>query len=346
MKIEKIEQNKDRKASFRLTRRCNNNCPHCYINLPLKAKTEEFSAKNWEKIIDSLVENNFSTLSLTGGEITIYPDFKKVYVYAKKKGLAVALLTNATCFDEKTINILWKYPPAAVTVTLYGFDAATYALVTGNKEGWQKFSKNMDFLMKLKREKGTKLNVISIRTKDTIKFLKEIDELGERYIGEKPFYANSLFSRLDENYARNIKIEEKKVTREELKTVLFRNEKQENFCLAAKVEPKNKTNSELFACQAGKRDNIYFFEEGTMTFCSLIGQEQYTVKLKQEDIENFDYKKEKRKLYEKFSPLLKLKINEKCAGCELRSQCDSCPAKNLLKGILITGYDEEVCLKK
>lgn len=332
-------------AYFRLTSRCNNNCAHCYVNLPEKAKADELSVESWCRIIDQLVVNNIGYLVFTGGEPTLYPGFKEVYVYAKKKGMAITLMTNATNLDEATKNILYKYPPSWLQTTIYGINEETYFAVTGNKEGWKNFCKNMEFFLKLQKEKGTILEITSILTKDTIKFYEEINALSESYIGRKPVYTNFLFLRIDKNLKKNKIIKSKRLSGEERKRVMEKIENKEISCFSVEDPKIGNIKDSLFSCNIGQGRNIYFFEEGTITFCSLINEEKYVVKLEQKEFENFNYKEVKKELVRKISPLLSLKTNKKCATCNLKEQCFSCPAKNLLEGISIEGYIEELCLR-
>jgi radical SAM protein with 4Fe4S-binding SPASM domain len=347
MKIKVIKADFDgtKWASFRLTRRCNNNCLHCCINLPFNSRIKELSVKNWCKIIDQLVENDIYFLGLTGGEITAYSGFKEVYMYAKRKGLNINLLTNATCFDKKTKIMLIDYPPIKVQVTIYGVDKETYFTVTGNKNGWNEFIKNIEFFKKLRENKGVLLEFTSIFTKDTIKFYEKMNEFSLKHTGKEPLYSNFLFSRLDKNQERNKMIEEKRLGIAEQKMVIEKFQNKEDTCEDLSSE-KEELHEELFACRVKKEENINFFEDGTMTFCSLITDEKYSLKLNENEIENFDYKEEKEKLQEKFKPLLSLRINEQCAKCNLRNNCFSCPAKNLIEGIPIEGFNQRVCSKK
>ena len=336
----------DLAASFRLTRRCNNNCFHCCINLPIASSVSELSAKEWEKIIDQLVENNYQYLYLTGGEITVYKDFEEVYTYAKKKGMLVGLLTNATCFNEKIKNLFAKYPPYKVIVTIYGVNKETYTTVTGNPNGWEEFSKNIDFLSYLQKEKGTILELTSIITKDTIKFYKEIDNFSIKYTGKPADFSKALFSRLDKDTERNKLIESKKVDKNTLKSVAANFSGSGDFQINVDKDNVNKTYDGLFPCQVGRKDYINFFEDGTMTLCNLLIDDKYCLRLTKDEIDKFNFKQSITLLKEKMSPLYTKKINEKCGNCTLRRYCLSCPAKNLINGIPIDDYDIDTCIKE
>lgn len=332
------------RASFRLTRRCNNNCPHCYVNLPLNSKVKELSVKNWCDIIDQLTINNINYLSFTGGEPTLYEGFKEVYLYAKKKGMVVQLMTNATCFDETTKALLYKYPPYEISVTIYGADEETYSKVTGNSNGWQDFLKNMDFLVKLQKEKGTNFLLTSLFTKNTINSIEGIDTFSLKYTDKKPDYIKVLYGRIDKNFERNEMIKARRPSMQELKLAIINLGEERNPCFNVPLSPQEEGQEALFLCSLRRKESIYFFEDGTMTHCIIMPEGEYVLKLTEEELNNFDYKKMKEKLSKITEPLLNLKINKKCATCDIRALCLSCPIRNLLTGIAISAYNKEICL--
>ena len=333
--------NKNRVHIF-LTRRCNNNCPHCYINLPLNAKSKELPAESWFKIIDQLVENGFGYLTLTGGEITVYPDLEKVYVYAKKKGLKVELMTNATNFSDDIKNMLLKYPPYQISVTIYGVDAETYTIVTGNKNGWKNFSDNIIFLDGLQKEKGTILSLSSVYTKETIKFDDKIKELGYKYTGKKTDFIIFLYGRMDKNNSRNKLIDSVRLSSEQLKEVVLLENKEKKDKGIFKQE--NTKSDKLIACHSLlAQESPYFLEDGTMSYCIIMPEGDYVLKPTQDELDNYNYKIMKEKLGKKLEPLLELKTNKICANCIIRDSCITCPIRNLLNGEGLSGFNKDIC---
>ena len=84
--------------SLELTARCNNNCRHCYINLPVgdkAAKEEELSFEEIKGIADEAISLGAIWCLLTGGEPLLREDFFDIYLYLKRKGLLVQVFTNA-----------------------------------------------------------------------------------------------------------------------------------------------------------------------------------------------------------------------------------------------------------
>jgi radical SAM protein with 4Fe4S-binding SPASM domain len=117
-----------------LTERCNNNCIHCYINLPtddLDAQQRELSTEEIQKILQEAVSLGCLTVRFSGGEPLLREDFEDLYVFARKLGLRVALLTNATLITPALAKVCARIPPLTpIEVTLYGMKRSSYESVT------------------------------------------------------------------------------------------------------------------------------------------------------------------------------------------------------------------------
>lgn len=111
--------------TWELTNRCNFNCPFCYIHNHSNTSKEECSEYRFEEIkseLDELIKRGLFICYLTGGECLLHPDFEKIYLYLKKEGVLVAVLTNAALLSEKHISIFKKYKPYKIEVSIYGKD--------------------------------------------------------------------------------------------------------------------------------------------------------------------------------------------------------------------------------
>lgn len=165
-----------------LTYRCNLNCRHCYCNDPsLKRKEEELSFKEICALIDEAVDLGCLWLAFSGGEPFIREDFFDIYLYAKKKGLLLAILTNASLIDEKTVSFLKKWPPREVEISLYGVNEEIHDNVTQTKGSFRKAIKAIHLL----RENGIALEiktmVLTLNRHEIGKISKFADSLGARF---------------------------------------------------------------------------------------------------------------------------------------------------------------------
>lgn len=123
-------------AGMELTPACNMRCVHCYLHD--YGVHETLSATQWKEVIDRLYDGGVLILYMTGGEIFTRKDFPEIFVHAKKKGFIIELLTNATALNDEILQTFLRYPPATVSISLYGMSAETYEAVTGVKGSFER----------------------------------------------------------------------------------------------------------------------------------------------------------------------------------------------------------------
>jgi radical SAM protein with 4Fe4S-binding SPASM domain len=150
------------KGSIELTHRCNLACVHCYVNLPAAdraAQRREMSAAQIRRVVDELVELGTLSLTLTGGEPLLRPDFAEIYSDIHDRGILVTVYTNATLITERILSLFEARPPAGVDITQYGFSAATYDAVTDAGDGqYARFRRGLERL----RAAGVKVSLKTI----------------------------------------------------------------------------------------------------------------------------------------------------------------------------------------
>ena len=147
-------RDRDRRSLFsfdlEITARCNNNCRHCYINLPAgdrRAKEREFSFEEIRDIADEAVSLGALWCLITGGEPLLREDFAEIYLYLKRKGLLVSVFTNATLVTDKHVHLFKKYPPRDLEVTAYGVTEETYEQVTRKPGSFNAFMRGLELLL-------------------------------------------------------------------------------------------------------------------------------------------------------------------------------------------------------
>lgn len=151
-------------GSIELTLRCNNNCIHCYCNRPAddaNEKAREMSADTINRIISEAADAGCLWLLLTGGEPLLRPDFKDIYLYAKKKGLLLTFFTNGTLINSEIADFLAEWRPFSIEITLYGATEKTYEAVTRAPGSYRRCMKGIELL--LERNLPLKLKAVAIR---------------------------------------------------------------------------------------------------------------------------------------------------------------------------------------
>ena len=200
-----------------LTARCNNNCGHCYINVPAhdkEAQKRELTFDQITKIIDESVSLGTLWFLLSGGEPLLRPDFFDIYMYLKKKGLLVSVFTNASLITQEHIDLFLKYPPRDIEVTVYGVTEKTHKKVTG-KNTFASTMTGIDLLFS---------NPLPVTLKSTImkSNVEQIDKISQfcRSKSKRPFrFDPFLHLRLDRDLKKNKKIESERLTPEEITTI-------------------------------------------------------------------------------------------------------------------------------
>src|SRR5258708_6004639 len=65
-----------------LTRRCNLECPHCYIDGGL-AREGEMPGSEFHRLLDEFADMGVWAVAMTGGEPTLHPDFIPLVRHAR-----------------------------------------------------------------------------------------------------------------------------------------------------------------------------------------------------------------------------------------------------------------------
>lgn len=312
-------------VTLEITARCNNDCVHCYINLPAddkKAIGKELSTLEIKALVDESVSMGALWFLITGGEPLLRDDFIEIYQYMRRKGLLVSVFTNATLISTEHIRLFKKYPPRVIEVTIYGVTDATYEKVTGKKH-LTAAMKGVDRLVRAS---------IPVTLKSTIlrSNFKELDKIARycRGLSALPFrFDPFLHLRIDRDAIKNKNILSERLSPDEIveleKSDRARCEVIEKKCGELCLNCGDCDGSvPIFHCQVGLNSCCIGYD-GAFKLCSALSDAPYTYNLKTGNLKD---------AWEKFAPKLKaLKSNnkvfkEKCGSCNIMDLCMWCPA--------------------
>ncbi|MBQ3003561.1 MAG: radical SAM protein [Clostridia bacterium] len=125
------------KGTFELTPHCTLDCKMCYVHRSDgKYPHRVLTGDEWINIMDQAIELGMLEALLTGGECMLHPDFKRIYMHLKKKGVYVLLISNATLIDQDIVELFKAYPPSKLNITVYGSNPQVYEQVTGHAEAF------------------------------------------------------------------------------------------------------------------------------------------------------------------------------------------------------------------
>jgi len=309
-----------------ITARCNNNCRHCYINLPAgdkEAKEKELRLEEIGEIGNEAVSLGAVWCLITGGEPLLREDFPDIYLYLKKKGLLISVFTNATLVTEEHIKLFKKYPPRDVEVSVYGINKATYEQVTRTPGSFAAFHQGLDLLL------GSGLNVrlkaMALRSNlyEQPAIARFCRERTKDYFRFDPF----LHLRYDRNPARNTEITAERLSPAEI--VALEQSDPERFQALKKgcdklIAPEfsHTTCNHLFHCGAGS-ESFGLSYDGLFRLCSSLWHPDCVYNLKQGTLTD---------AWQKFTPKIRALQSERrefletCHKCPLINLCMWCPA--------------------
>lgn len=111
-----------------LTRRCNENCSHCYA--AVTAGRPEMPTARIRTLLDEVKEEGGLIVSLTGGEATLHPDFAEILGHASRDRFAIQIFTNGTRIDERMADEIARHNIFQVGLSVYGATPETHDAVT------------------------------------------------------------------------------------------------------------------------------------------------------------------------------------------------------------------------
>lgn len=99
------DNNYPRVATIELTNACNLKCIHCYGGFG--DKSEFMSIDDVYKVLDELNDMGVMVIELTGGEISMHPNFNEIITYALSLDFnRISLLTNGVKLEQSTLELI------------------------------------------------------------------------------------------------------------------------------------------------------------------------------------------------------------------------------------------------
>jgi len=326
-----------------LTARCNNNCRHCYINLPAgdrAAQSRELSASEITRLAGEAVELGALWCLLTGGEPLLRPDFPEIYLGLKRMGLLVSVFTNACLVKDEHVALFQRYPPRDIEVTVYAATPAAYEAVTQQPGSFAAFQRGLDLLL----ESGIQVRLKAMALRSN---LHEMDAIAAFCRARtKDFYRFDpvLHLRFDGDPQRNAQIRSERLSPEEIVALergdAQRFEKLEQKCAdLLRPEFAHTGCNHLFHCGAGTASfNVSY--DGLFRLCSSLWQPDCVYNLRQGNL---------REAWDELVPRVRdlrsdrREFLETCRRCPLINLCLWCPAHAHLESGELDGATPYFC---
>jgi len=316
------------KLDVELTERCNNNCIHCYINLPPDdpvAKGRELSTEETKDIIKQAADLGCLSMLFTGGESLLREDFEEIYVYTRKNGIKVFIFTNATLIDTKMIDLFKRIPLLGkIEITVYGMKKKSYEAVSRVPGSYEAAWRGINLLLENKIPFLVK-SVVLPPTKDEI---PEFNAWAATIPGMDDPANSTMYLDLRANHDSEIKNRQIKGLRLSSEEFLDFNLHLADDYLADLVDFCSRCGGaqgdSLFPCDAAKHNKGCVDAYGRLKPCIGLSNPETAYDLKKgtlkDAITNF------------FPKVREMKAKNpeylaRCARCYLRGICEQCPGK-------------------
>jgi len=331
------------RMDFELTERCNNNCRHCYINLPeddSRSKSRELEASDIRSLFEEIIALGCRHVRFTGGEPLLRDDFEQIYLYAKKLGLSIELFTNGTRITPKIAHLFKEYPPGEkIQISLYGYDQKSYEATSRTPGSFEAAQQGIALLHKNRIPFEIRGVILPMKKENFIKFEAWAKKINKPAIHQSK--VTMLYSRCRGYDAMHEKIIKKLrlPPEEQLKLEASQPEVYKldvsNFCSHfCQIH-----GDQLFHCGAGMYQGCVD-AYGNLQMCLLLRHPDTVYNLRKGSLSQaFNvFFKDVRQMRAKNPIYL-----EQCARCFLRALCDQCPAVAWMECRSLDGWIEHIC---
>lgn len=326
-----------------LTARCNNDCRHCYINLPAQdrlARARELSVDEIKRIAGEAVSMGSVWCLITGGEPLLRDDFSEVYMALKRMGLLISIFTNACLVREEHVELFRRYPPRDIEVTVYGATKDTYEAVTRKPGSFAAFRHGLDLLL----QGGVKVRLKAMALKSNVHELPEIARFCRERTKDYFRFDPLLHLRFDGDAGRNKMIKSERLSPEEI--VGIERADSERFSALEKgcdrlilSDAAHMNCNHLFHCGAGNGSFCVSYD-GLFRLCSSLWHPGCIYDLRQGSL---------REAWQNLVPAVREMRSDnedfisKCGKCSIINLCLWCPAHAYLEVGRMDAWVEYFC---
>jgi len=329
--------------TLEITARCNNDCRHCYINLPAgdpSVRADELTTHEILDIARQAADMGAVWCLLSGGEPLLRDDFVDIYLGLKRLGLLVSVFTNACLITPEHVELFRRYPPRDVEVSVYGSTRETYERVTRRSGSYDAFVRGLDLLL----SSGIKVRLKAMALRANIGELEEISAFCRERTKDYYRFDPLLHLRFDGNELRNAEIRAERLNPVEVVAVERADDERfgalERSCdRLVTAERVTDGDDHLFRCGVGDGSfNVGY--DGTFRLCSSLWHPETTYNLRTGT------------LYQAWTEVVprvcelrsvRPEFLEKCNRCGIVNLCLWCPAHASLETGELDEWVEYFC---
>ena len=130
------EKNIPISVQFEITKACNLDCRHCYVDHDSKGK--ELSTGELVALFDEVREFGTLILCLTGGEPFLRPDIWELIEAATERRFYLKIFTNGNLLTEASVGRLKELSTGEVHISIYSLNPEVHDSITGQPGSLEK----------------------------------------------------------------------------------------------------------------------------------------------------------------------------------------------------------------
>lgn len=183
MKMELSTEHTPYLISWNVTRRCNLNCAHCYLDAGHRAvpSSRELTTPEGFRLLDEIAEFcSGALLILSGGEPLLRRDILDLARYATNKKLMVVLGTNGYIVTEEVVRRFLDIGIAGLGISLDSLKPTVHDTFRGRTSSWRRAVMAMETCRKWGLDFQVQTSVTSDNILEIASLMKFASELGAR----------------------------------------------------------------------------------------------------------------------------------------------------------------------
>lgn len=123
-------------VSWNLTKKCNLQCPHCYMEAGRPAE-RELTTNECLSLIDEMKGLGTEMIILTGGEPLLRKDIYEIARYASEQGLWVVMGTNGVLLTDEVAEKMVECGVKGVGISIDSLDPEKHNQFRGGPDAWK-----------------------------------------------------------------------------------------------------------------------------------------------------------------------------------------------------------------
>ncbi len=305
-----------------LTYRCNNDCRHCWLNIPADSPLgrEELTTAEIFRIVDDARSAGCRRWTISGGESMLRPDFTAIIEHVASRAVAYTLITNGTLITPEIAGLL-KRRPGRVLVSVYGYTADVHDHVTGRPGSFEAMKRGLALL----KEAGVGFTVQIVPMRSNYHQYEAMKGLASGLSPDWRLGAAWLYRSASGDAEKNRRINGERLAPAEMAKLdppevpTIDEPGNEKACSRAASEY-------LYAeCIAGRR-SFHVDPYGKMSFCCFVKDPALRC-----DLRKVPFAEAWDELIPAMARMIRPNEGYKCGTCELRPDCRWCPVYGYLE---------------